>query len=134
VLKNFFITSGWSMKLMMPFEFPQGGELVDPHLSLAFGINKRVCFINFPDEVAPVLFNSLDIGGASISLISVLSSGFSFFSPRYIAVVAVVADQLLPSVGDMRSAGCNPIQDGKDGESLLIIAPLIFFLTTSTLC
>jgi len=25
------------------FEFPQGGELVEPHLSLAFGTNKQVC-------------------------------------------------------------------------------------------
>jgi hypothetical protein len=39
-----------------PFEFPQGGELVEPHLALAFGTNKRVCFINFPDEVGPALF------------------------------------------------------------------------------
>ena len=30
-----------------PFEFPQGGELVEPHLALALGTNKRVCFINF---------------------------------------------------------------------------------------
>jgi hypothetical protein len=36
-----------------PFEFPQGGELVEPHLSLAFGTNKRGCFINFSDEVGP---------------------------------------------------------------------------------
>jgi hypothetical protein len=42
------------MKLMMrPSSFPQGGELVEPHLALAFGTNKRVCFINFPDEVGP---------------------------------------------------------------------------------
>ena len=39
-----------------PFEFPQGGELVEPHLSLAFGTNKRVCFIDFSDEVGPALF------------------------------------------------------------------------------
>ena len=31
------------MKLMMPFEFPQGSELVESHLSLALGTNKRVC-------------------------------------------------------------------------------------------
>jgi hypothetical protein len=66
------------MKLMMrPSSFPQGGELVEPHPALAFGTNKRVCFINFPDEVGPALF-SFDTGAASISLISVLSSGFSF--------------------------------------------------------
>jgi|SRR5262245_44680164 len=63
------------MKLMMRLEFPQGGELVEPHLSLAFGTNKRVCFINFSNEVGPALFNSVDNGGASISLISVSSLG-----------------------------------------------------------
>ena len=31
----------------------------------------------------------------------------------------IVADQLLPFVGDMRGEGCNPIQDGKDGEIFL---------------
>ena len=51
-------------------------EADDAHLALAFGTNKRVCFINFLDEVGPALFNSLDTGGASISLISILSSGF----------------------------------------------------------
>jgi len=29
-----------------PFESPQGGEHVEPHHSLAFRTNKRVCFIN----------------------------------------------------------------------------------------
>jgi hypothetical protein len=58
VLKNFLITPGWSMKLMMPFEFPQGGELVEPHLALAFGTNKRVCLLS--NKVRPALFNSLD--------------------------------------------------------------------------
>jgi len=33
------------------FEFPQGGELVEPYLSLAFGTSKEVRFINFSDEV-----------------------------------------------------------------------------------
>jgi len=50
-----------------PIRRAQGGELVEPHLSLAFGTNKRVCFINFPDEVGPALFIFLDTGGASIS-------------------------------------------------------------------
>ena len=36
-----------------------------------------------------------------------------------IVVVAVVADQLLPFVGDMRDEGCNPIRDRKDGEVFL---------------
>ena len=31
-------------------------EADDAHLSLAFGTNKRVCFINFSDEVGPALF------------------------------------------------------------------------------
>jgi hypothetical protein len=35
-----------------PFEFPQDGELVEPHLAPTFGTNKRVCFIDFSDEVA----------------------------------------------------------------------------------
>ena len=40
-------------------------------ISLAFVTNKRICFIDFSNEV--------DNGGALISLISVFSSGFSFF-------------------------------------------------------
>jgi len=52
-----------------PFGSPQGGELalrgpqgresirtVEPHLSLAFGTGKGVCFINLSDEVGPALF------------------------------------------------------------------------------
>jgi hypothetical protein len=31
-------------------------EADDAHLSLAFGTGKRVCFINFSDEVGPALF------------------------------------------------------------------------------
>src|SRR5262249_53290871 len=34
-----------------PFESPQSGELVEPHLSLRFGTNKRVYFTNFSHEV-----------------------------------------------------------------------------------
>jgi hypothetical protein len=35
----------------------------DAHLSLAFGTGKRVCFMNFSDEVGPAFFNSLENGG-----------------------------------------------------------------------
>src|SRR5262245_21086305 len=67
-----------------------------------------MCYVNLSavsrqDWTSPFLFGLL----------------FFSFSPRYIAVVAVVADQLLPFVGDMRGEGCNPIQDGKDGEVFL---------------
>ena len=33
-----------------PFEFPQGGELVEPHLSRGFGTSRGVWFINFSVE------------------------------------------------------------------------------------
>ena len=36
-----------------PFESPQGGELVEPHLSLALGAGKRIGFIDLSDEVRP---------------------------------------------------------------------------------
>ena len=65
MLKNFF----YHTRLVneaddAPFEFPQGGELVEPHLSLALDYSKRVCFIDFSDEVGPALFNSLNNGVA----------------------------------------------------------------------
>ena len=38
-----------------PFESPQGGELVEPHLSLALGIGKGVGLIDLSDEVGLAL-------------------------------------------------------------------------------
>ena len=38
-----------------PFESPQGGEFVEPHLPLAFGAGQRVCFVDYSDEVGPSL-------------------------------------------------------------------------------
>jgi hypothetical protein len=51
-------------------------------------------------------------------------SGFLFglllfsFSPRHIAVVAIVPDQLLVFVGDVRSESRNPIQDGERARNV----------------
>jgi len=40
-----------------PFQFPQGGEqLVEPHLTLALGTGKGICFIDLSDEIRPTLF------------------------------------------------------------------------------
>jgi len=44
VLKNFFNHVGLV------------NEADDPHLSLAFGTKKRVCFIDFSNEVGPAFF------------------------------------------------------------------------------
>jgi hypothetical protein len=40
------------------------------------------------------------------------------FSPRHIAVVAIVPDQLLVFVGDVRSESRNPIQDGERARNV----------------
>jgi hypothetical protein len=40
------------------------------------------------------------------------------FSLRHIAVVAMVPEQLLAFVGDVRGESRNPIQDGEDREIL----------------
>ena len=39
-----------------PFGSPQGGELVEPHLSLTLGAGKRIGLIDLSDEVGPALF------------------------------------------------------------------------------
>jgi hypothetical protein len=41
------------------------------------------------------------------------------FSLRHIAVVAMVPEQLLAFVGDVRGESRNPIQDGEDREIFL---------------
>jgi hypothetical protein len=75
VMKNFFSDVGLVYK----------GD--DAHLYLAFFDNKRICFINFSNEVGPALFNSLDNSVALISLISAFCGIFFSFGSRYVTVV-----------------------------------------------
>ena len=51
VLKNFFNHVGLV------------NEVDNAELALAFGTNKRVCFINFSDEVGPALFCRRNVAG-----------------------------------------------------------------------
>jgi len=95
-------------------------EADDAHGSLAFGANQRINLIYFLNQPCPAFPESFIVCDRfSHAGDDIICPRFFPFTPGDVAVIAVISDHLLASIGDMRAHGRQPFQSG---ECLLILA------------